>query len=101
MIYPNEVITFQGGKSYKNDTSGACGSSEMGTRGLGPVKQVIYPVIEKVAVHILNHHYYDLIQLIIDNCLDNFYTMPVFLLKFAFDYQKNILKDFPKMQNQP
>ena len=56
MIYPNDVITFQGGSIHKNDTTGACGSNEMGSRGLGPIHLVIGPVIQRVAVHIMKHY---------------------------------------------
>ena len=89
MIYPNDVITFQGGSIHKNDTTGACGSNEMGSRGLGPIHLVIGPVIQRVAVHIMKH-YVDMVQLIIDNCLDDFYMLPVFLLRYAYEYSQDL-----------
>ena len=89
MVYPNDVITFQGGSIHKNDTSGACGSNEMGSRGLGPIHQVIEPVVQRVAVHILNN-YVEMVKIIIDNCLDDFYMLPVFLMRYAFEYSETL-----------
>ena len=61
----------------------------MGSRGLGPIHLVIGPVIQRVAVHIMKH-YVNMVQLIIDNCLDDFYMLPVFLLRYAYEYGQGL-----------
>ena len=65
LIYPSELITFQGG--VNSDSSGATGCNETGTGGLGSFKTVIYPIVQKIVVHIFSKHYFQLIELIIDD----------------------------------
>lgn len=40
----------------------------MGTLGSGSLQEVIEPVIQKLAVHILNNGFTKLVELIVDNC---------------------------------
>lgn len=62
----------------------------MGTMGSGSLRQVIEPVVSKLAVHILNNGFTNLVEMIVDNCQDQLYMLPALLLKYAFNYQKSI-----------
>lgn len=58
---PPELMQFD-----EEDPSGTMGYKEEGTIGIGPVREVIKPVIIQVAIEILKNHFYELEELIIN-----------------------------------
>jgi hypothetical protein len=82
-LYPTDLITFQGQGSL--DQIYSAGSNETSTGGVGDVKLILYPIFQKLAVKILNKDYFELVETVVDNGLQDFYMLPVYLLQFAFD----------------
>lgn len=83
VIYPNEIdeIHATGSATGADHSSSAATTMfEIGTGGLGSVRTVIRPVIHKVCVHVLHKIYFQLVELIIDHGLYQFYMLPVFIL---------------------
>lgn len=93
LVYPNDILTFMdshGQSSHQNSNSGVTGTNETTTGGLGPLSEVMKPIIEKLGLSIVQKYYCQILELIIDNCLDEFYDLPVFLLHFCISFSDSI-----------
>lgn len=55
----------------------------------------MFPVISKLAVNVFLKHYYDLVETIIDNNLDDFFMVPVYLLQFAYAHKQSFVYGLP------
>ena len=96
VIYPNEIddIHANGSATAQDRIDSADAAAfEIGTGGLGSVRTVIRPVIHKVCVHVLHKIYFQLVELIIDHGLHEFYMLPVYILQYLFEYKAEKTRD--------
>jgi len=55
---------------------------------VGHLRDILHPVVEKLAVSIFNKHYFDLVEIVIDYNMDDLFMLPVYLIKFAFQHKQ-------------
>jgi len=92
-IYPTEVVTFLGHIFHEQHHN--LGSNETGSNGLGQINRILFPVVQKLVVHIFATDYYALVETIVDNNLDDFYMLPVYLLQFAYCHKQSFTRGLP------
>lgn len=96
VIFPNEIDEIHAnGSATAEDRVNVTDTAmfEIGTGGLGSVSTVIRPVIHKVCVHVLQKVYHQLVEMIIDHGLHDFYMLPVYILQYFFEYKAKKMRD--------